>query len=124
MSSEKRIRKLEKKRFIIHLGPHREFAAGCGEWVGEGGKGEGEGGERERKEQIWPGILLLLVVSEASLGARKESACSARDTGLILGSGRDPAEGNGNPLQYSGLENPMDRGAWLAPVRGVTKTRT
>ena len=44
----------------------------------------------------------------------KESACSARDLGLIPGSGRCPGEGNGNPLQYSCLENSMDRGACQA----------
>ena len=42
----------------------------------------------------------------------KASACNAGDLGLIPESGRSPGEGNGNPLQYSGLENPMDRGAW------------
>ena len=41
----------------------------------------------------------------------KESACNAGDLGLIPGSGRSPEEGNGNPLQYSRLENPTDRGA-------------
>ena len=46
----------------------------------------------------------------------KESACSAGDLGLIPGLGRFPGEGNGNPLQYSCLENPMDRGAWRATV--------
>ena len=49
----------------------------------------------------------------------KESACQAGDVGLIPGSGRSPGEGNGNPLQYSCLENPMDRGAWLATVHEV-----
>ena len=44
----------------------------------------------------------------------KESACDAGDPGLIPGWGRIPGEGNGNPLQYSCLENPMDRGAWWA----------
>ena len=48
----------------------------------------------------------------------KESACNAGDLGLILGSGRSPGEGNGNPLQYSCLENPMDRGTWQATVYG------
>ena len=43
------------------------------------------------------------------------------DTGLILESGRYPGEGNGNPLQYSCLENPMDRGAWWAAVREVAE---
>ena len=44
----------------------------------------------------------------------KASACNAGDLGLIPGLGRSPGEGNGNPLQYSCLENPMDRGAWWA----------
>ena len=51
----------------------------------------------------------------------KESACSAGDVGLILGSGRSSGGGNGNPLQYPCLKNPMDRGAWQATVHGVTK---
>ena len=54
----------------------------------------------------------------------KESACSAGDTGLILGLGRCPGEGNGSPLQYAYLENPMDRGAWWAAVYGVAQSRT
>ena len=54
----------------------------------------------------------------------KESACSAGDDrtpGSIPGSGRSPGEGNGNPLQYSCLENPIDRGAWRAMVHGVAR---
>ena len=51
----------------------------------------------------------------------KESACRAGDLGSIPGWGRSPGEGNGNPLQYSCLENPMDRGAWQAAVNGVTR---
>ena len=54
----------------------------------------------------------------------KASTYNARDLGSIPGSGRAPGEGNGNPLQYSCLENPMDRGAWQATVHGVTKSRT
>ena len=50
------------------------------------------------------------------------SAYNAGDPGSIPGSGRSSGEGNGNPLQYS-LENPMDRGAWWATVRGVAKSR-
>ena len=49
---------------------------------------------------------------------------SARDSGLIPGSERSPGEGNGNPLQYSSLENPMDGGAWRVTVRGVAKSQT
>ena len=52
------------------------------------------------------------------------SAYSAGDLGLITGSGTSPGEGNGNPLQYSCLENPMDGGAWWATVHGVKKSRT
>ena len=47
-----------------------------------------------------------------------------RDTGSIPGSGRSPGDGHGNPLQYSCLENPMDRGVWQATVHRVTKSRT
>ena len=54
----------------------------------------------------------------------KESVCNSGDSGLILGLGRAPGEGNGNLLQYSYLENPMDRRAWLATVHGVVKSRT
>ena len=57
----------------------------------------------------------------------KESACNAGDTGhvdSIPGLGRSPREENGNPLQYSCLENPMDRGAWRATVHMTAKSRT
>ena len=53
----------------------------------------------------------------------KASAGNAGDPGSIPGSGRSPGEGNGNPLQYSCLENPMNGGAWWATVHGVTKSR-
>ena len=51
----------------------------------------------------------------------KESACNAGELGSILGLGRCPEEENGNSLQYSCLENPMDRGAWQATVREVAR---
>ena len=54
----------------------------------------------------------------------KVSARNAGDLGSIPGSGRSPGEGNGNPLQYSCLENPMDGGAWWATVHGVAKSQT
>ena len=54
----------------------------------------------------------------------KESASRAGDSGLILRSGRFPGEGNVNPLQYSCLENPMDRGTWQATVHGVAESDT
>ena len=52
----------------------------------------------------------------------KESTCNVGDLGSIPGSRRSPREANGYPLHYSGLENPMDRGAWRATVHGVTKS--
>ena len=54
----------------------------------------------------------------------KASAYNAGDLGLIPRLGRSPGEGNGNPLQYSFLEDPMDGGAWEVTVHGVTKSRT
>ena len=54
----------------------------------------------------------------------KEFACNAGNLGLIPGLGRSPGGGHGNPLQYSCLENPMDREAWRATVHGVAKNQT
>ena len=54
----------------------------------------------------------------------KVSVYNAGNPGSIPGLGRSPGEGNGNPLQYSCLENPMDGGAWEAAVHGVTKSQT
>ena len=56
--------------------------------------------------------------------AAKNLPANAGDTVLIPGLGRFPGEGNGNPLQYSCLENPKDRGAWWAIVHGVAKSQT
>ena len=53
----------------------------------------------------------------------EESICSAGDLGSIPGLGRSPGGGQSNPLQYSGLENPMDRGAWRAAILGVAKSQ-
>ena len=54
----------------------------------------------------------------------KESACNAGDLGLILGLGGSIGEENGNPLQYSCLKNPVDKGAWQATVHGVARSWT
>ena len=54
----------------------------------------------------------------------KDSACNEGDAGSIPGLKRSSGGRNGNPLQYSCLENPMDRGAWWATVHGVTKSQT
>ena len=51
----------------------------------------------------------------------KESTCNVGDLGLVPGLGRSPGKGNGYPLQYSGLENSMDRGSWQATIHGVTE---
>ena len=67
-------------------------------------------------------MKLILGFPGGSVG--NESAFNAGDPTLIPGSGRSPGEGNGNPLQYSQLGNPMDRGAWRATVRGVAKSWT
>ena len=64
----------------------------------------------------------MLLSADGSDG--KKSACNAEDLGLIPGLGRFPGEGNGNPLQYSCLENPMNRGAWQGTVHGVAKSWT
>ena len=54
----------------------------------------------------------------------KASAYNAADPGSIPGLGRSPGEGNGNPLQYSFLENPVEKRAWQITVHGITKSRT
>ena len=67
-------------------------------------------------------LLPLLSVDFPDSSVSKESSCSAGDQGSVPGSGRFPGEGNGNPLQYPGLENYMDRRAWQAAVHGVPKS--
>ena len=69
-------------------------------------------------------LLLINVYRILDKSDGKASVYNAGDPGLIPGSGRSPGEGNGNPLQYSCLENPMDGGAWWAAVHGVAKSRT
>ena len=66
------------------------------------------------------------IITKGFLGGSvgKETACNVGDPGSFPGSGRSPGEENGNPLQYSCLENPMDRGAWWATGNGVTKSWT
>ena len=73
-----------------------------------------------------PTFRASLISKPSFLGGSvgKESAYNAGDPGLIPGLGRSPGEGYGNPLQYSCLENPMDKEAWQAIVHGVTKNQT
>ena len=72
----------------------------------------GESAEGQREEGFPGGSVV------------KNLPASAGDMSSILGLGRSPGEENGNPLQYSCLGNPMDRGAWWATVYGVTKSQT
>ena len=69
-------------------------------------------------------IQLYRVYQASQWLSGKESTCNAGDLGSIPGLGRSPGEGNGNPLQYSCLENPKDGGAWWATVQGVAKSQT
>ena len=64
---------------------------------------------------------MQLKINKYFLKSPPASAEDIRDRGSISGSGRSPGAGNGNPLQYSYLGNPMDRGAWQATVHGTTK---
>ena len=68
--------------------------------------------------------VLKILLHHESFSDGKESTCKAGDMGLIPGSGRSPGEGYGYPLQYSCLENPIDRGAWWVIVYGVAKSQT
>ena len=67
-------------------------------------------------------VLISEVVGFPGGSEVKASACNAGDLCLIPGLGRSSGEGNGNPLQYSCLENPMDGGAWWVTVHGVTES--
>ena len=77
----------------------------------------------EEREVRWT-LCRKLDSSGATRLSGKESTCQAGDTGWIPGWGRSPGEGNGNSLQYSCLENPMDRRAWRATVHGVSMSLT
>ena len=75
---------------------------------------------------IWTlsAVSLLFNMNFHDSSVDKESAYNIGDLGSIPGLGRSPEERNGNSLQYSCLENPMDRGAWWATVQGVAKSQT
>ena len=79
------------------------------------------------RQDLW--IFIYIINSSLNLGFPcvsngKVSACNAGDGGSIPGLVRSPGKGNGNPLQYSCLENSMDKGVWWATVHGVTKSQT
>ena len=85
-------------------------------------------GRKESDTTEWLSLHFTIVLQGFPSGSvGKEftfSALDAGDVGSIPGSGRSPGEGHGNPLQHSCQENPMDRGAWLTTVHGVTKSWT
>ena len=99
---------------------------GSGWWTGRPGVLQSMGSRRVRHD--WAAVLswsedgCTLGFPGGSDG--KESACSAGEPGSIPGLGRSSGEGNGNSLQYSCLENSMDREAWWATVHGVAKSQT
>ena len=99
------------------------------------GVGDGQGGlaccdswgrkEPDTTERlIWSDLIWKWNLGLSCGSDGKESACNAGDLASIPGSGRSPGEGNGSLLQYSCLENSMDRGAWWATVDGVAKSQT
>ena len=69
-------------------------------------------------------MCVCVYVYKGFPGGSEVATCNVGDLGSILGSGRSPGEGNGSPLQYSCLENPMDGGAWWATVHEVAKSQT
>ena len=73
--------------------------------------------------KFWTVLCSYLHVGFPGDSVVKNPPACGGDVGLIPGSGRSPGEGNGNLLQYSCLENPMDRGAWWVIVHGVAKSR-
>ena len=81
-------------------------------------------GEQAQELQLLDLVAPWYVGSWASLVAQKASTCDVGDLVSVLGSGRSPGEGNGNPVQYSCLENSMDGRAWQATVHGVAKSWT
>ena len=75
-------------------------------------------------ENLKKTVCVPIYVTAPGGSVGDESASSTGNVGLIPGSGRSPGGGHGSPLQYSCLENPMDRGAWRAVVHGITKSWT
>ena len=79
--------------------------------------------EKNRERKRKGGVVICQQWGFPHRSVGKESACSAGDPGSIPGLGRSPGEGNGNPLHYPCLENPMERGAWWTAVHGVAKSQ-
>ena len=91
---------------------------------GSGALGEkGVWGSQGEKDKCFF-LHCFVLVSFPGVSEVKASVCNAGDLGSIPGLGRSPGEGNGNPLQYSCVENPMNGGAWWATVHGIAKSWT
>ena len=94
----------------------RDCGTACGSAPGEMDAVSAQAMEQNTQDRWFEGF--------PSGSVDKESVCSAGDPGSNPGPGRSPGEGKGNPLQYSCLENPMDRRAWWATVHGAAKSQT
>ena len=83
-------------------------------------------GGQDYVDNFWTHLAIFVGAPQVPLVLKNPPATAGviRDLGLISGLGRSPGGGNDNPLQYSCLENPMDRGAWRAKVHEVTKSDT
>ena len=113
--------------YFCSIAPLRGTVPGVQEGANYGGMtGQIEILKSYYKSEGWIIVMYIIVCEMGFPGGSdgKESACSAGDLGSISGLGRSPVEGNDNPLQYSCLENPMDRGAWQATVHGIAKSQT
>ena len=102
--------------------PHKSFSGTLCLGVRKSEKGEWRR-EKKSRRVLWS-IKDQLEVSFPGGWAVKESACNMGDLGSMAGLGRSPGGGHGNPLQYSCLENPVDRGAWQVAVHRVTESWT
>ena len=106
------------------MAPHSSILAWKILWTEKPGGLQSMGSQRV--EHDWAASLWSVVAPQVMLVVKNPpaNAGDVRDAGLISGLRRCPGGGNGNPLQYAFLENPMDRGAWKATVHGIRKSRT
>ena len=102
------------------MATHSSFLAWRLSWTEDSGKLQSMGSQSVGHDQVTNTFFWGFLGGSDS----EETARHVGNQGSIPGSGRSPGEGNGYPLQYSSLENPMDKGAWRATVHGVTKSQT